>query len=78
MVGEGAIAWLQTCGYFHADRMPDNGDMMLPFKTWKSDLYETYMALNIKIYNRKHQIKLHILSAEKHFKIFGKQTLYIV
>ena len=36
IVREGAIAWLQTCGFFHAGRMPDNGDMMLPFKTWKS------------------------------------------
>ena len=49
MAREGAIAWLQTYQYFHADRMPDNGDMMLPFKTRKSDLYETYVAEKIQL-----------------------------
>ncbi|XP_062576087.1 uncharacterized protein LOC134237971 [Saccostrea cucullata] len=45
---EGAILWLQNYEYFHADRMPDNGDMMLPFKTRKIDLYDLYVDEKIQ------------------------------
>lgn len=45
---EGAVVWLHNYEYFHADRMPDNGDMMLPFKTRKNDLYDAYVAEKIK------------------------------
>lgn len=48
MAREGAIVWLQNYEYFHADRMPDNGDMMLPFKTRKSDLYNVYVEEKIQ------------------------------
>ncbi|WAR04394.1 hypothetical protein MAR_019763 [Mya arenaria] len=37
-----ARTWLSSYIYFHADRMPDTGYMMLPYKTRKSDVYQIY------------------------------------
>lgn len=54
---EGAVVWLHSYEHFHADRKPDNGDMMLPFKTRKNDIYDTYVAEKIK------QLEISISSA---------------
>lgn len=37
---EGAVVWLHSHEYLYDDRMPDNGDMMLPFLTRKKDIYD--------------------------------------
>ncbi|XP_062600038.1 uncharacterized protein LOC134261634 [Saccostrea cucullata] len=52
MAKEGAIVWLQNYQFFHADRMPDNGDMMLPFKTKKRDIYNMYVEEKIECLER--------------------------
>ena len=48
---ETAIAWLDDYGVYHADRMPVSGDLMLPYRTRKIDLYLQYFdekAKNMK------------------------------
>ncbi|XP_061190665.1 uncharacterized protein LOC133198638 [Saccostrea echinata] len=49
---EGAIVWLKNYEFFHADRMPNNGDMMLPFKTKKRDIYNMYVNEKIECLER--------------------------
>lgn len=38
-----AIVWLKDYAFYHADRMPDSKDMMLPYKTRKLDIYNKYL-----------------------------------
>ena len=40
---ENAVLWLHQYAYYHADRMPDAPVLMLPYKSRKSDIYNTYL-----------------------------------
>ena len=48
---ENTISWLKNYAYYHADRMPDSEDLMLPYKTRKTEVYRSYcddMIENLK------------------------------
>ncbi|XP_053381348.1 uncharacterized protein LOC128549110 [Mercenaria mercenaria] len=36
------INWLEDYGTYHGDRMPDSGDVLLPYRTKKTSLFEKY------------------------------------
>ena len=37
-----ADVWLDIYAFYHADRMPDNQNLMLPYRTRKIDIYNIY------------------------------------
>ncbi|KAK3098746.1 hypothetical protein FSP39_022657 [Pinctada imbricata] len=39
---EKAVTWLENYAYYHADKMPMNEDLLLPYKTRKIDIYHKY------------------------------------
>ena len=41
-ITEEALRWLNDYAYFHSDRMPDTGYLMLPYRTRKNSIYKMY------------------------------------
>jgi hypothetical protein len=38
------MSWLEEYSTYHGDRMPDTSDILLPYRTIKSDLYYKYVS----------------------------------
>ncbi|XP_053403787.1 uncharacterized protein LOC123534087 [Mercenaria mercenaria] len=66
-----ADTWLDCYAFYHADRMPDTGVLMLPYRTRKIDIYNLYKnemtdqfkypvskSLFYNIWNRKKNLKI--------------------